>query len=184
MRIKKLAWLLPKVNTSGSKMSVYIFLIIFNIFSNVSKLCTSFFQTWPSWTCPMPPAMSQMLANLIMQKKTVSFAPCVLQIVRYLACAVTEYEFGSDILWLVGADLPSPDYTVNMSWRVCTVLATTCWLFRFLLPLVHIALILMLPFLDHKKSATLSVKSGGYSNRPVLTLGPTKLSSLWALGLS
>nr|XP_012623588.1 olfactory receptor 2A14-like isoform X2 [Microcebus murinus] len=37
-------------------------------------------------------------------------------------------------------------YTVMMSWRVCIVLAVTSWVFSFLLALVHLVLILRLPF--------------------------------------
>uniref|UniRef100_A0A8C4LPH1 G-protein coupled receptors family 1 profile domain-containing protein n=1 Tax=Equus asinus asinus TaxID=83772 RepID=A0A8C4LPH1_EQUAS len=40
----------------------------------------------------------KMLANLVMQKKTVSFTPHILQTFLYLACAVTVCEFGGDVL--------------------------------------------------------------------------------------
>ena len=42
-------------------------------------------------------------------------------------------------------------YSVIMSGRVCTVLAATCWIFNFLLALVHISLILRLPFCGPQK---------------------------------
>ncbi|XP_035866176.1 olfactory receptor 2A12-like [Phyllostomus discolor] len=42
-------------------------------------------------------------------------------------------------------------YTVIMSWRVCTILATMSWLFSFLLALVHITLLLRLPFCGPQK---------------------------------
>ncbi|XP_004409666.1 PREDICTED: olfactory receptor 2A14-like [Odobenus rosmarus divergens] len=37
-------------------------------------------------------------------------------------------------------------YTVIMNWRMCMALAVTCWVFSFLLALVHLILILRLPF--------------------------------------
>lgn len=40
----------------------------------------------------------KMLANLMVEKKTISFAPCLLQTFLYLALAVTVYEFGGNVL--------------------------------------------------------------------------------------
>ncbi|XP_069444960.1 olfactory receptor 2A12-like [Ovis canadensis] len=94
----------------------------------------------------------KMLANLIMQKKTISFAPCILQTFLYLAFAVTEclilVVMSYDRYMAVCHPLY---YSVIMSWRVCTVLAATCWIFSFLLALVHISLILRLPFCGPQK---------------------------------
>ena len=92
------------------------------------------------------------LANLIMQKKTISFAPCILQTFLYLAFVVTEcmslvvmfYD------WHVAICHPLY-YSVITSWRVCSVLAATCWIFGFLLALVHVSLILRLPFCGPQK---------------------------------
>ncbi|XP_045713594.1 olfactory receptor 2A12-like [Phyllostomus hastatus] len=42
-------------------------------------------------------------------------------------------------------------YSVIMSWRLCTVLAATSWVFSCLLPLVHITLLLRLPFCGLQK---------------------------------
>ncbi|XP_006861263.1 PREDICTED: olfactory receptor 2A12-like [Chrysochloris asiatica] len=89
----------------------------------------------------------KMLANFVMQKKTMAFGPCILQTFLYLAFAATECM----ILVVMSYDryvaICHPlRYTIIMSWRVCTGLATTCWVFSFLLSLVHITLILRLPF--------------------------------------
>ncbi|CAO2603445.1 Olfactory receptor 2A14 [Lemmus lemmus] len=53
-------------------------------------------------------------------------------------------------------------YTVIMNWRVCTILAAGSWIFSFLLALVHLVLILRLPFcgpheINHFFCETLSV---------------------------
>ncbi|XP_062956071.1 olfactory receptor 2A12 [Cynocephalus volans] len=94
----------------------------------------------------------KMLANLVMQKKIISFAPCLLQTFLYLAFAVTECM----ILLVMSYDryvaICCPlQYTLIMSWRACVVLAATCWIFSFLLALVHITLILRLPFCGPQK---------------------------------
>ncbi|KAM9216285.1 LOW QUALITY PROTEIN: olfactory receptor 2A12-like [Dugong dugon] len=89
----------------------------------------------------------KMLANLVIQKKTVTFGPCILQKFLYLAFAVTECM----VLVVMSYDryvaVCHPlQYTIIMSWRVCTGLVATCWVFSFLLALVHITLILRLSF--------------------------------------
>ncbi|EPY75977.1 olfactory receptor 2A14-like [Camelus dromedarius] len=89
----------------------------------------------------------KMLANLVSQKRTISFVPCIMQTFLYLAFAHTECV----ILVVMSYDryvaICHPlRYTVIMSWRVCSVLAATSWVFSFLLALVHVVLILRLPF--------------------------------------
>ena len=94
----------------------------------------------------------KMLANLILQKKTISFAPCILQTFLYLAFAVTECLSLVVMSYDRYVAICHPlYYSVIMSWRVCTVLAATCWIFSFLLALVHISLILRLPFCGAQK---------------------------------
>ncbi|XP_002921875.2 olfactory receptor 2A12 [Ailuropoda melanoleuca] len=94
----------------------------------------------------------KMLANLIMQTKTISFAPCLLQTFLYLALAVTECMSLIVMSYDRYVAICHPlHYTVIMSWRVCTILAATCWTFSFLLALVHITLILRLPFCGPQK---------------------------------
>ncbi|XP_057588370.1 olfactory receptor 2A12-like [Hippopotamus amphibius kiboko] len=89
----------------------------------------------------------KMLANLVSQKRTISFVPCITQIFLYVAFAATECL----ILVVMSYDryvaICHPlHYTFIMSWRVCTVLAVTSWAFSFLWDLVHLVLILRLPF--------------------------------------
>ncbi|XP_054997420.1 olfactory receptor 2A12-like [Sorex araneus] len=87
------------------------------------------------------------LANLLVRKKTMSFAPCVLQTFLYLAFAITECTSLVVMSYDRYVAICHPlHYTVIMSWRVCTVLAATCWVFSFLLALVHVTLLLRLPF--------------------------------------
>ncbi|XP_022366002.1 LOW QUALITY PROTEIN: olfactory receptor 2A12-like [Enhydra lutris kenyoni] len=94
----------------------------------------------------------KMLANLIMETKTISFAPCLLQTFLYLALAVTECMSLVVMSYDRYVAICHPfHYSVIMSWRICTVLAATCWIFSFLLALVHIILILRLPFCGPQK---------------------------------
>ncbi|XP_077704571.1 olfactory receptor 2A12 [Canis aureus] len=94
----------------------------------------------------------KMLASLIMQKKTISFVPCILQTFLYLALAVTECMSLVVMSYDRYVAICHPlHYTVVMSWRVCIILSATCWMFSFLLALVHITLILKLPFCGPQK---------------------------------
>ncbi|XP_037693339.1 olfactory receptor 2A12-like [Choloepus didactylus] len=94
----------------------------------------------------------KILINLVNQKRTISFVPCIMQTFLYLAFAHTECL----ILVVMSYDryvaICHPlHYSVIMSWRVCTVLAVTTWVFSFLLAMVHVVLILRLPFCGPQK---------------------------------
>ncbi|XP_011796796.1 PREDICTED: olfactory receptor 2A2 [Colobus angolensis palliatus] len=89
----------------------------------------------------------KMLANLMNKKRTISFVPCIMQTFLYFAFAATECL----ILVVMSYDryvaICYPlQYTVIMSWRVCTILALTSWSCGFALSLVHAILLLRLPF--------------------------------------
>nr|XP_006210161.1 olfactory receptor 2A5-like [Vicugna pacos] len=89
----------------------------------------------------------KMLANLLNKKRTISFAPCIMQTFLYMAFAHTECL----ILVMMSYDryvaICHPlHYSVIMSWRVCTIQAITSWVCGSLLALVHVVLILRLPF--------------------------------------
>ncbi|XP_069318297.1 olfactory receptor 2A2-like [Eulemur rufifrons] len=88
-----------------------------------------------------------MLANLLSQERTISFAPCIMQTFLYLAFAATECL----ILVVMSYDryvaICCPlQYTVTMGWRVCTILAVTSWSCGFTLSLIQAILLLRLPF--------------------------------------
>ncbi|XP_006191505.2 olfactory receptor 2A5 [Camelus ferus] len=89
----------------------------------------------------------KMLANLLNKKRTISFAPCIMQTFLYMAFAHTEclilVMMSYD--WYVAICHPL-HYSVIMSWRVCTVQAITSWVCGSLPALVHVVLILRLPF--------------------------------------
>ncbi|XP_052028465.1 olfactory receptor 2A12 [Apodemus sylvaticus] len=94
----------------------------------------------------------KMLKNIVTHQKSIAFASCILQTFLYLAFAVTECT----ILVVMSYDrfvaICHPlKYMLIMSWRVCTILATTCWVFSFLLASLHITLILRLPFCGPQK---------------------------------
>ncbi|KAM5255461.1 olfactory receptor 2A5 [Ctenodactylus gundi] len=88
----------------------------------------------------------KMLANLL-NEKTISFAPCIMQTFLYMAFAHAECL----LLVMMSYDrfvaICHPlQYSIIMSWRVCTALAVASWVCGSLLALVHVALILRLPF--------------------------------------
>ncbi|KAM8978359.1 olfactory receptor 2A5-like [Sarcophilus harrisii] len=89
----------------------------------------------------------KMLVNLLKRGGTISFAPCILQMYLYLSLATVECF----ILVVMSYDryvaICHPlRYAVIMSWRWCITLTTFSWAFSFLLALVHVILILRLPF--------------------------------------
>uniref|UniRef100_A0A8C4LR94 Olfactory receptor n=1 Tax=Equus asinus TaxID=9793 RepID=A0A8C4LR94_EQUAS len=89
----------------------------------------------------------KMLANLVSQKRTISFVPCVMQTFLYLAFAATECLMLVVMSYDRFTAICHPlCYTVIMSWKVCLVLVITSWAFSFILALVHLVLILRLPF--------------------------------------
>ncbi|KAF4020422.1 hypothetical protein G4228_011930 [Cervus hanglu yarkandensis] len=89
----------------------------------------------------------KMLVNLLNKRNTISFVPCITQTFLYMALAHTECL----ILVVMSHDryvaICHPlRYSVIMSWRVCTVQAVTSWACGSLLALVHVGLVLRLPF--------------------------------------
>ncbi|XP_059028694.1 olfactory receptor 2A5-like [Mustela lutreola] len=89
----------------------------------------------------------KMLANLVNQKRTISFVPCIMQTFLYLGFAATECLILVAMSYDRFVAICHPlQYSVIMSWRMCFVLAGTSWVFSFLLALVHLILILRLPF--------------------------------------
>ncbi|XP_008826863.1 olfactory receptor 2A14-like [Nannospalax galili] len=89
----------------------------------------------------------KMLENLVNQRRIIYFIPCLMQTFLYLAFAHIECL----ILVVMSYDryvaICHPlYYTIIVNWRLCTILAATSWIFSFLLALVHLVLILRLPF--------------------------------------
>ncbi|KAM4874429.1 olfactory receptor 2A1/2A42-like [Thomomys bottae] len=89
----------------------------------------------------------QTLRSLLDPAKPISFAACMTQTFLFLTFAHTE------CLLLVGmaydryvAICHPLRYPVMVSWRVCVSLAVTFWTCAFLLALVHVILIVRLPF--------------------------------------
>ena len=89
----------------------------------------------------------QMLVNLLSPAKPISFAGCITQTFLFLTFAVTEclllVVMSYD--WYVAICHPLR-YSVIMSWRVCITLVVTSWTTGVLLSLVHLVLLIPLPF--------------------------------------
>nr|XP_036868306.1 olfactory receptor 2A1/2A42-like [Manis javanica] len=89
----------------------------------------------------------QMLVNLLHPAKPISFASCMEQTFLFMTFAHTECVLLVVMSYDRYVAICHPlRYSVVMSWRVCTVLAVTSWVFSSLLALVHVGLILRLPF--------------------------------------
>ncbi|XP_030741088.1 olfactory receptor 2A2-like [Echinops telfairi] len=87
------------------------------------------------------------LVNLAKHEKTISFPSCITQMFFFLIFADTECF----ILMMMAYDryvaICHPlQYTVIMSWRVCTALAVISWSCGVFLSLTHTLLLLRLPF--------------------------------------
>ncbi|XP_048068736.1 olfactory receptor 2A2-like [Ursus arctos] len=89
----------------------------------------------------------KMLANLVNQKRTISFVPCIMQTFLYLGFAATECLILVAMSYDRFVAICHPlQYTVIMNRRVCMVLVVTSWSCGFILSLVHAILLLRLPF--------------------------------------
>ncbi|XP_028381664.1 olfactory receptor 2A2-like [Phyllostomus discolor] len=89
----------------------------------------------------------KMLANLVTQNRAISFVPCVMQTFLYLGLAATECLILAAMSYDRYVAICHPlQYTVIMSWTVCTVLAAISWSCGFVLALIHAILLLRLPF--------------------------------------
>ena len=89
----------------------------------------------------------QMLVNLLSPAKPVSFAGCITQTFLFLTFAVTECLLLVVMSYDRYVAICHPlRYSVLVSWRVCISLAVTSWVSGVLLALVHLLLLLPLPF--------------------------------------
>ena len=89
----------------------------------------------------------KMLANLLAKKKSISFAPCIMQTFLYMAFAHTECL----ILVMMSYDryvaICNPlHYSSIMTWRVCIQLATVSWTSGILVSVVDTTFTLRLPY--------------------------------------
>ncbi|XP_012623594.2 olfactory receptor 2A7 [Microcebus murinus] len=94
----------------------------------------------------------QMLVNLLDPAKPISFAGCMMQTFLFLTFAITECL----LLVMMSYDryvaICHPlRYSAIMTWRVCTILAVTSWTTGVFLALIHLVLLLPLPFCRPQK---------------------------------
>ncbi|XP_036901835.1 olfactory receptor 13-like [Sturnira hondurensis] len=94
----------------------------------------------------------QMLVNLLSPDKPISFGGCMTQTFLFLTFALTECLLLVVMSYdrYVAICLPLR-YSTIMSWRVCVTLAVTSWILAVLLSLVHLVLLLPLPFCGPQK---------------------------------
>nr|XP_014713745.2 olfactory receptor 2A1/2A42-like [Equus asinus] len=89
----------------------------------------------------------QMLVNLLNPARPISFAGCMTQTFLFLSFAHTECLLLVVMSYDRYVAICHPlRYSVIVSWRVCITLVVTSWTCGVLLALVHVSLILRLPF--------------------------------------
>ncbi|XP_069444972.1 olfactory receptor 2A7-like isoform X2 [Ovis canadensis] len=89
----------------------------------------------------------QMLVNLLSPAKPISFAGCITQTFLFLTFAVTECLLLVVMSYDRYVAICHPlRYSVIVSWRVCIMLVVTSWTTGVLLSLVHLVLLIPLPF--------------------------------------
>ncbi|XP_049631348.1 olfactory receptor 13 [Suncus etruscus] len=94
----------------------------------------------------------QMLVNLLDPTKPISFVGCLAQTFLFLTFAITECLLLVAMSYDRYVAICHPlRYSVIMSWRVCNFLALASWTFGMLLSLVHLVLLLPLPFCKSQK---------------------------------
>ncbi|XP_004597866.2 olfactory receptor 2A7-like [Ochotona princeps] len=94
----------------------------------------------------------QMLVNLLNPAKPISFAGCVTQTFLFLTFAITECLLLVVMSYDRYVAICRPlRYSAIMSWRVCITLAATSWTTGVLISLVHLVLLVPLPFCKSQK---------------------------------
>ena len=94
----------------------------------------------------------QMLVNLLSPAQPISFAGCMTQTFLFLTFALTECLLLVVMSYDRYVAICRPlQYSTIMSWRVCITLAVTSWTLGILLTLVHMVLLLLLPFCGPQK---------------------------------
>ncbi|KAM3844936.1 olfactory receptor 2A12-like [Vipera latastei] len=102
----------------------------------------SFVDIWYI-TCIIP----QLLTNLWIPKKTISFAGCGVQIYFFFGLAITECVLLAVMAYDRFVAICYPlRYTLIMNQKVCIKLVLAAWLFGFLLAMVHVANTLQMPY--------------------------------------
>nr|XP_045721036.2 olfactory receptor 2A25 [Mirounga angustirostris] len=94
----------------------------------------------------------QMLVNLLKPDKPISFADCLTQTFLFLTFAHTECLLLVVMSYDRFVAICHPlRYSAIMSWRVCITLALTSWILGVFLALVHLVLLIPLPFCGPQK---------------------------------
>ncbi|XP_026568997.1 olfactory receptor 2A12-like [Pseudonaja textilis] len=89
----------------------------------------------------------QLLANLWIPKKTISFAGCGVQIYFFFGLAITECVLLAVMAYDRFVAICYPlHYTLMMNQKVCIKLVLAAWLFGFLLAMVHVVNTLQMPY--------------------------------------
>ncbi|KAM6201553.1 olfactory receptor 2A25-like [Rhynchocyon petersi] len=102
-----------------------------------------------SYACTTVP---QMLVNLLLPTTPISFSGCITQTFLFLTFAHTECLLLVVMSYDRYVAICHPlRYSALMNWRLCIALTVTSWMIGILLALVHLVLLLLLPFCGPQK---------------------------------
>ncbi|XP_075413910.1 olfactory receptor 2A7-like [Tenrec ecaudatus] len=102
-----------------------------------------------SYACNTVPMM---LVNLLSPNTSISFSGCLTQTFLFLTFAITECLLLVVMSYDRYVAICHPlRYSAIMSWRLCITLAVTSWITGVLLSLIHLVLLLPLPFCGPQK---------------------------------
>uniref|UniRef100_A0A8D0GS09 Olfactory receptor n=1 Tax=Sphenodon punctatus TaxID=8508 RepID=A0A8D0GS09_SPHPU len=107
----------------------------------------SFLEIWYTAT-----TIPKMLSNLLSERKSISFAGCLLQTYFFHSLGATECYLLTAMAYDRYLAICNPlRYPAIMTARMCTQLAAGCWLCGFLCPVTEVILVSKLPFCGPNK---------------------------------
>ncbi|XP_004858820.1 olfactory receptor 6N2 [Heterocephalus glaber] len=107
----------------------------------------SFLELWYTAT-----TIPKMLANLLSEKKTISFAGCLLQTYFFHSLGASECYLLTAMAYDRYLAICKPlHYPAIMTTTLCVKIAAGCWTCGFLCPISEVILISQLPFCDYNE---------------------------------
>nr|XP_003466704.1 olfactory receptor 6N2 [Cavia porcellus] len=107
----------------------------------------SFLELWYTAT-----TIPKMLANLLSEKKTISFAGCLLQTYFFHSLGASECYLLTAMAYDRYLAICQPlHYPAIMTRTLCVRMAAGCWICGFLCPISEVILVSQLPFCDYNE---------------------------------
>ncbi|XP_013916084.1 PREDICTED: olfactory receptor 6N2-like [Thamnophis sirtalis] len=126
-------------------------LLVFTIIHTDCRLCTpmyffisilSFLEIWYTAT-----TIPKMLANLVSERKSISFTGCLLQTYFFHSLGATECYLLTAMAYDRYLAICKPlRYPSVMTTKTCAQMAASCWVCGFMCPITEVILVSKLPF--------------------------------------